>query len=218
MKIQKTIKCAAAIAAVCLAAYSASAKADYIGVNFACNDLLNGARKYTTPGGVIGDWTTNLDAMAPWETAGATPLLVQSNWMNLGRFGTNITLTDSNGLPTAVIASWMADGMFHAHGTGGNASYPTVITNDAKLMDGFIECTWTYDGPNVAIPPGTSILALTNTDQPIIFLTGLGSFLSTYGRGQHLFSHNLREHRWGRSRPGWSILCSCGTRHIRFNC
>ena len=183
MKIQKTIKCAAAIAAVCLAAYSASAKADYIGVNFACNDLLNGASELLNNGPVIGDWTTNLDAMAPWETAGATPLLVQSNWMNLGRFGTNITLTDSNGLPTAVIASWMADGMFHAHGTGGNASYPTVITNDAKLMDGFIECTWTYDGPNVAIPPGTSILALTNTDQPIIFLSGLGTFLSTYGVG-----------------------------------
>ena len=121
--------------------------------------------------------------MAPWETAGATPLLVQSNWMNLGRFGTNVTLTDSNGLPTAVIASWMADGMWHAHGTGGNASFPSVVTNDSKLMDGFIECTWTYDGPNVAIPPGTSILALTNTDQPIIFLTGLGSFISTLGIG-----------------------------------
>ena len=45
MKIQKTIKCAATIAAVCLAAYSASAKANYIGVDFVCNDLLNGLWK-----------------------------------------------------------------------------------------------------------------------------------------------------------------------------
>ena len=186
MKIQKTIKCAAAIVAVCLATYSASAKpptADYIGLNFVCNDLLNSAPEGLNNGSVITDWTTNVDALAPWETAGATPLLVQSNWMNLGRFGTNITLTDSNGTPTAVIASWMADGMFHAHGSGGNASYPTVVTNDSKLMDGFIECTWSYTGANVPISPGTSILALTNTDQPIIFLTGLGSFIANYGIG-----------------------------------
>ena len=209
MKIQKTIKCAAAIVAVCLATYSASAKpptANYIGFNFVCNDLLGGVSELLNNGSVITDWTTNVDALAPWEKAGATPLLVQSNWMNLGRFGTNVTLTDSNGLPTTVKASWMADGMFHANY---NVNYPAVLTNDTKLMDGFIECTWGFDGPNVAIPPGTSILAMTNTVQPIIFLTGLG---------QHLFSHNLREHRWGRSRPGWSILYSCGTRHIRFNC
>ena len=105
MKIQKTIKCAAAIAAVCLAAYSASAKANYIGANFVFDDGIPWGGPLvgtTSAAGASLYWSTNVDGLAPWERAGVPPLCVQSNWMNVGMFGTNVTLIDSNGLPTAV--------------------------------------------------------------------------------------------------------------------
>ena len=179
MKIQKTIKWAAAIAAVCLAAYSASANVNYIGFKFVADDGLPG--ETLNPGGVL-DWSTNVDGLAPWERAGVPPLFVQTNWMNLGQYGANVTLMDSNGIPTAVKASWYAAGMWYA---GYDPTYPATRTNDAKLMDGFLECTWYYTGANVPIPPGTSIMTMPNTDQPIIYLTGLDTFLLEQGGGTY---------------------------------
>ncbi len=177
MKIQKNITLAAAIAAVCLAAYSASAKADYIGCKFVANAMV-GYTEITVPGGVIGDWHTNVDALAPTETAGVPPLCVQANWNNLGRLGTNVTLNDSNGTPTSVNISWYSYGMWYS-------TTSKSLTNDTKLMDGFLEGTWTYDQVNVAFTPGTSLFAMPNPDQPTIFLTGLGSFLSAQNGGTY---------------------------------
>ncbi len=215
MKIQKNIKWAAAIAVVCLAAYSASAKADYIGCNFVYNDASI-AGEYTAPGGVISDWTTNVDALAPTETAGVPPLCVQVNWNNLGRFGTNVTLNDSNGTPTSVKVSWFALGMFDA---AYNASYPSSRTNDTKLMDGFIECTWNYDGPNVAIPPGCAMDTnhLPLTDQPIVFLTGLNSFLSAQGGGTYSIIIYVNTDGTGQGRVGQYFIHSASGTYDSFN-
>ncbi len=209
MKIPKIITMASAIAAICLAAYSARAKADYIGAKFVSNNLLGGAAEGTTVGGILGDWHTNVDALAPTETAGVPPLCVQSNWMNLEGYSTNLTLIDSNGQPTSVKMSWYAAGKFYAQD---NASYPAVLTNDTKLMDGFIECTWSYDSANVPIPPGTSILAMPNTDQPIIFLTGLYSFLLAQGGGTYSIIVYANSDGSGQGRVGqYFIDAASGT-------
>jgi hypothetical protein len=154
------------------------------------NELLNGMGETTAPGGVFTDWTTNVDALAPTETAGVPPLCTQAHWMNLGMFGTNTFLTDSNGSVTPVNLSWYALGTFHAGNngpgaTGGNGAFPAPATNNNKLMDGFIECTWGGDQANVALPPGTPIYSTPISDQPLLFLTGLGAFLSGQGGGTY---------------------------------
>jgi hypothetical protein len=207
MKIQKNIKWAAAIAAVCLAAYSASAKSDYIGFKFVSNELLNGMGETTAPGGVFTDWTTNVDALAPTETAGVPPLCTQAHWMNLGMFGTNTFLTDSNGSVTPVNLSWYALGTFHAGNngpgaTGGNGAFPAPATNNNKLMDGFIECTWGGDQANVALPPGTPIYSTPISDQPLLFLTGLNAFLSGQGGGTYSVIIYVNTDGTGQGRVG----------------
>jgi hypothetical protein len=169
MKIPTTIKWAAAMAAVCLAAHAASAQ-NQIGVNFVANDNPDPPGEMT-PGGVIND---AVDSLATNETAGVFP---QTNWNNLGRFGDSITLNDSYGTPSQVVIAWNSPGMWHCDGQPG---YPLLTNGNAKLMDGFLESTWSYFGPNVPIPSGRSIYNIAKTDQPIVLLSGLNQFVQSH--------------------------------------
>jgi hypothetical protein len=184
MKIQKNIKWAAAIAAVCLAAYSASAQCivstngNLIGAHFADGDIAGAGN---TAGGVM---TGLIDCLNPSEIAGIFP---QPNWNNLGRFGDSIPLVDSNGCDSGVSISWYSSGMWgcNAGTSAGSAGFPNPLANpDDKLMDGFLDPTWGNDGPNTAIPPGTAVTNVSG-NAPIIFLTGMSSFLAAQGGGTY---------------------------------
>ncbi len=173
MKIQKTIKWASAIAAVCLAVFTASAK-DMIGVNFVANDNAAGETAIGT-----GEQDGYVDSLLPTERAGVAPYTM-ANWMNFGISGGATTLTDSNGSPTAVTMAWQSPGMWHTDTYG---TFPGLINPNCKLMDGYLEPTWSYTGNNVPIPPGTSMVNINQDDQPIILLTGLNTFAAAQGGG-----------------------------------
>ena len=174
MKIPTTIKRAATIAAVCLAAHTASAQ-NMIGVNFVANDNT-GPIPEMPAGGIIN---TDLDSLLPTDIAGVFP---QANWNNLGRFGDSITLNDNNGVSSGVSIAWMALGMWHNAGYGSFPQPPT--TPDYKLMDGFLESTWSFTGPNGPIPPGTAVTNIANC-APIVFLSGLQQFVANQCGGPY---------------------------------
>ena len=173
MKIQKNIKWVAAIAAVCLAANTASAQ-DLIGINFVADDNTDSGE--VSPGGVQNLF---VDSLLTNETAGVFP---QANWNNFGRYGDAITLNGSNGLSSGVIIAWNSAGMWHANG---DAGFPGLINPNCKLMDGVLESTWTYTGPNTAIPPGTAVTNIAGNNTPIILLSGLQQFVAAQGGGTY---------------------------------
>ena len=199
MKIQKTIKWAAAIAAVCLAAYSASAtcivstNGNMVGVNFVANDNpANAETGDAIPGGVQNGF---VDSLATNEVTGVFP---QPHWNNLGRYGDNVSLMDSNGCDSGISISWYSWGMWHSAsytGFGGDttAIYPQPPnTPNLKLMDGYLESGWNQHSIapvllNQPIPPGT---VLTNSTMgvlsaPIILLKGIDTFLLAQGGGTY---------------------------------
>jgi hypothetical protein len=165
----------AAIAAVCLAAHSASAQ-NQIGVNFVANDNPGGGEQ--PPGGVQNGW---VDSLAPTDTAGVYP---QKNWNNLGRFGDSITLNDGNGVSSGVSIAWTSLGMWHCSGRTGFPPGPPFSDPNAKLMDGFLESTWGLLGVNGPIAPGTAVTNISNC-APIIFLSGLQQFIANKCGGSY---------------------------------
>ena len=175
MKIPTTIKWAAAIAAVCLAAHSAGAQ-NQIGVNFVADDNLIGGEQ--PPGGVQNGW---VDSLLPTDIAGVFP---QSNWNNLGRFGDSITLNDSSGASSGVSIAWTALGMWHCSGQTGFPPGPPFSDPNAKLMDGFLESTWGLLGLNGPIAPGTAVTNITDC-APIVFLSGLQQFVANQCGGPY---------------------------------
>ncbi|MGB7749563.1 MAG: LamG-like jellyroll fold domain-containing protein [Verrucomicrobiia bacterium] len=171
MKIQKNIKWVAAMAAVCLAAHTASAQ-NMIGVNFVANDNPGGEQP---PGGAQNGW---VDSLEPTDMAGVYP---QKNWNNLGRFGDSITLNDGNGVSSGVNIAWTALGVWHCSGQPG---FPPLTNGNAKLMDGFLESTWGFTGLNGPIAPGTAVTNISNC-APIIFLSGLQQFIANQCGGSY---------------------------------
>ena len=194
MKIQKNIKWTAAIAAVCLAAYSASASCvvstngNMLGVNFVCNDMQGGLGETTVPGGVQNGFE---DSLLPNEVAGVFP---QPNWNNLGSYGDNVSLMDSNGCDSGIKISWYSWGMWYSAGygpqTGGNNApiYPLPPnTPNYKLMDGYLESGWNNHQLNKALPAGTVVTNAANgtLTAPFICLKGINQFLLAQGGGTY---------------------------------
>jgi hypothetical protein len=174
MKIQTTIKWAAAIAAVCLAVPAASAQ-NMVGVNFVDNDSTVGP----TPGGVQNGYD---DSLLTNEIAGVFP---QANWNNLGRYGDGIPLNGNDGLPSGITIAWYSAGMWSCNaGLSGPVPQPIFPSPNDKLMDAFLDCTWADDGPNTSIPPGTAVTNITGNG-PIICLSGLQQFVANQCGGPY---------------------------------
>ena len=181
MKIQKNIKWVAAMAAVCLAATYGqcqcivSTNGNMVGVNFVCNDNTAGE---VSPGGVQNGY---VDSLQPNEIAGVFPM---PNWNNLGRYGDNIELMDSNGCDSGISIAWYSAGMWHCDGS---APFPGLINPNCKLMDGYLESQWNQHSINSPLPAGTVVTNANNgtLTAPFIYLKGINSFVNAQGGGTY---------------------------------
>jgi hypothetical protein len=103
------------------------------------------------------------DSLASGELAGFLP---QTNWNNFGRWSTPITANDSLGLSTSVAFAWDSNNTWHNNGN------PLATGND-KLMRGYLDATGQVNQGSF-----TSIFA-SNANKPIVYVTGLSSWLSS---------------------------------------
>ena len=143
-----------------------------VGVNFVADDNLIGGEQ--PPGGAQNGW---LDSLQPTDLAGMFP---QTNWNNMGRFGSRITLEDHDGVSSGVGIAWTALGMWHCSGQTGFPPGPPFTNPNAKLMDGYLESTWGLYGLNGTIAPGTAVTNITDC-APVVYLSGLQQYALSQG-------------------------------------
>ena len=158
MKNYKSLILAVAMGAALLAACTpvAFAQTNTIGVNFTSDGNASNSH---------GNIDTNADAMLPGDLAGVYP---QTNWNNLGRYGSQgtLVLTNSAGGTNLFIGNWDA-GSASATGSGAGLGTP-----DGKLMDGFIY-SW---GPGAATALASSVYGSGMNNKPLLWFSGLESF------------------------------------------
>jgi hypothetical protein len=104
-------------------------------------------------------------SLASTDSAGAPPY-TQVNWNNLTTAGGSVTLSDANGIPTAISIHW------DCPNTWSDGSNPGT-TPDRKMMKGYLDSNGTvngtFDGFN------------SNNDEPLILLTGLDTWMAANG-------------------------------------
>jgi len=141
--------------AALLAASLQSVTAQSIGVNFV-----------NSSGGGVDNG--NADSLLASETAGA-PAYAQTNWNNLSKWGSGVTLNDSTGAATALFINWDAGW----NGSSGTAA--ALGTPDGKLMDGYL-------GGNTSIDTlGTSVYGSAWNAKPMVYLSGLSAWCLAHG-------------------------------------
>lgn len=151
MKTQPKKLVAVAIAALSLAAGNAFAVS--IGANFV-ND---------NNGGVQDE---DVDSLNPAESAGV-PGYAQTNWNNLGRWGSPTSLTDSLGNSSGVNITWDANWTVNLG--------DTPSTPNQKLMYGFDQAT------GEANDDGPPFNGYSGPNQPDARVTGLSAWLTARG-------------------------------------
>lgn len=138
------------------AAWASPALGASIGINYARGgDHLN---------------DTNVNSLAVTDVAGA-PGFEQANWNNLGRYGTGITLKDSDGAATPVVIAWDASGSYSQSGAAaaqGDAN--------ANLMNSYLDSN---GNANVALT--NSLYANNANSKPLVYVTGLSAWLASAG-------------------------------------
>lgn len=143
-----------------------------IGIKFSING--NAGPQPTAPG-----------ALLPTDMAGA-PGYAQTNWNVLGRFGdssglsgnpaniTNFSLVDSSGVTNAIVVNWDCNDTWSVSGGGGT---PTPQgTPDGNLINAFLDSN---GNANSAL--ATNIFATTNNDKPLVYFSGILSWLHSIG-------------------------------------
>jgi len=118
---------------------------------------------------------TAVGALAPTDLAGAFP---QTNWNVLGRYGDStgsFNLTDSTGTTNDIIVHWDSVDCWSQSG-GGN---PTDQgTPDGNLMNAFLDSN---GNANVALIQNTSIYGQNNNNKPMVYLSGIKTWLAAQG-------------------------------------
>jgi|GEM_PF-1843824 len=138
-------------ASLCLAATPRLLAAS-IGLNFV---------ETTDPGVQNGQ----VDSLLSGELAGA-PGYSQSNWNNYGRWSGLINPTDNLGVTTSVGVAWDSANTWHNNGN-------PIVTGDDKLMRGYLDAT------GAANQPTFSSIFETNSNKPVIYLSGVSTWLSS---------------------------------------
>lgn len=166
MKIRtKLITSVLAIATALSLAGTASAAP--VGLKVGLNG--NGGLQTTTSSGAL----TNLDL------AGA-PGYAQTNWNNLGRYGSGVNPIDENGTNSGLTVHWDASGFYSQ--IGGGTPTPQALP-DNKLMNSYDDSTGTAN--NIAkdgtIVTGVGGYSSSSANKPWMYIQGLSAWLSGQG-------------------------------------
>ena len=151
---------AAVCGAVLLAGGSLGALAQSIGVNFV-ND---------SSGGVVN---SDAASLLPSEAAGA-PGYAQTNWNNLSKYGSGITLNDSTGAATTLAINWDSPWTIST-GTAAGLNTP-----DGKLMDGALDGNTTITD-YTALSAYTDVYSMPWNAKPMVYVSGLNSWYQSQG-------------------------------------
>lgn len=114
-------------------------------------------------------------ALLPSDLAGASGY-EQTNWNVLGRFGSNISPTNSFGNPTTVILNWDATGFWSQQ--GGGTPTPQALP-DANLMNAYNDSNGS--GNNALGNPVDGFNSTNNNSKPWIYFQNLSAWMASEG-------------------------------------
>ena len=111
---------------------------------------------------------SNGGSLASTNQAGA-PGYAQTNWNNLSKWGSGVTLANSAGSATSLFINWDA-------GWQGSSGTATGLgTPDGKLMDGYLGGNTASDTLN------TSVYGSSSQAKPLVYLSGLNTWCLAQG-------------------------------------
>ncbi len=152
-------------AALALAGAASAQTPPQIGLNF--------VRPYPDAGGVQNSMPNSL---APTDLAGAPPY-TQTNWNNLGRYGSGINPMDSSGAATAVAINWDATGTWaQQFANQYNSNAAPQGTPDGNLMNGYLDSGGSAN--NALGNPVDGFAGTNNNCKPWVYIQGLNAWMT----------------------------------------